>query len=93
MKKNIINLGVGIVAGLAAEKIVKSKTVKNLAVSAVATGLKAKDEIDKTVEKARETSSDILADAYEKKEADEAKKREEEQENDIEAVAEQASAK
>lgn len=94
MKKRLINLGIGLVAGLVAGKVLKTKTVRDMTVGAIAGGLKAKEEIDKKVEELREGTNDLIADAKVKKAKDEEKAKEEklkeEAAKNIEAIAEEA---
>lgn len=67
MKKKLINLAVGVALGLVGDKFLSSKSAKNLAVSAVAGGLKVKENLDKSLENIRENANDILAEAKVKK--------------------------
>ena len=67
MKKKLIYTGVGVLLGLVSDKLWKTKKVRSLAVSAVAGGLKAKESLDKTIEKVREETGDIIAEAKVKK--------------------------
>lgn len=67
MKKKLISLGAGVVLGVVGDKILKSNAVKNLAVSTVSGGLKVKEGIDKTIEKAKENAEDVVAEAKVKK--------------------------
>lgn len=97
MKKKLLYTGVGVVLGLVSEKLWKTKKVRSFAVSAVAGGLKAKESLDKTIEKVREETGDIVAEAKVKKAEDEAKAQaekeaaeEEEASKDILKIAETA---
>ena len=76
MKKKLISVGAGVVLGVIGDKILKSNAVKNLAVSTVSEGLKVKEGIDKTIEKAKENAEDVVAEAKVKKAEDEKAKRE-----------------
>lgn len=67
MKKKLIYTGVGVLLGLVSDKLWKTKKARALAVSAVAGGLKAKESLDKTIEKVREETGDIIAEAKVKK--------------------------
>ena len=73
MKKKLLYTGVGVLLGLVSDKLWKTKKARSLAVSAVAGGLKAKESLDKTIEKVREETGDIVAEAKVKKEEDAAK--------------------
>ena len=75
INKRLLNLGIGLAAGLIGGKILKSKTAKDLAVNTVAGGLKVKDSIDKTIEDIRENTNDIIAEAKVKKAEEEEKER------------------
>lgn len=92
MKKKLIYTGIGVVLGLVSDKLWKTKKARSLAVSAVAGGLKAKESIDKTIEKVREETGDIVAEAKVKKAEEEAKaqaeKEAEEANSDIVKIAE-----
>ena len=92
MKKKLLYTGVGVVLGLVSDKLWKTKKARSLAVSAVAGGLKAKESIDKTIEKVREETGDIVAEAKVKKAEEEAKaqaeKEAEEANSDIVKIAE-----
>ncbi|MDO5715480.1 MAG: DUF6110 family protein [Tissierellia bacterium] len=87
MKKRLLHFGLGLIGGAVGGKILSTDKAKELAVDAVAGGLKIKDSIDKTIEKARENTNDIVAEAKVKKEEDEKAARERQMEEDIEAVA------
>ena len=76
MKKKIISLGAGVLLGVVGEKVLKSNLVKNVAVTTVSEGLKVKEGIDKTIEKAKENAEDVVAEAKVKKAEDEKAKRE-----------------
>ena len=92
MKKKLINLAVGVALGLVGDKFLSSKSAKNLAVSAVAGGLKVKENLDKSLENIRENANDILAEAKVKKEealnienlANKAEEKKDEQKEDLE---------
>lgn len=73
MKKKLLYTGVGVLLGLVSDKLWKTKKARSLAVSAVAGGLKAKESLDKTIEKVREETGDIVAEAKVKKAEDAAK--------------------
>lgn len=92
MKKKLLYTGVGVVLGLVSDKLWKTKKARSLAVSAVAGGLKAKESLDKTIEKVREETGDIVAEAKVKKAEEEAKaqaeKEAEEANSDIVKIAE-----
>lgn len=79
MKKKLISVGAGVVLGVIGDKILKSNAVKNLVVSTVSEGLKVKEGIDKTIEKAKENAEDVVAEAKVKKAEDEKAKREAEE--------------
>ena len=91
INKRLLNLGIGLAAGLIGGKILKSKTAKDLAVNTVAGGLKVKDSIDKTIEDIRENTNDIIAEAKVKK-AEEEKARKEAEEKNLEDLAEEKEA-
>ncbi len=93
MKKKLINLAVGVALGLVGDKFLSSKSAKNLAVSAVAGGLKVKENLDKSLENIRENANDILAEAKVKKEEDDKKEREKEEALNIENLANMAEEK
>lgn len=92
MKKKLIYTGIGVVLGLVSDKLLKTKKARALAVNAVAGGLKAKESLDKTIEKVREETGDIVAEAKVKKAEEEAKaqaeKEAEEANSDIVKIAE-----
>ncbi|WP_075967942.1 DUF6110 family protein [Murdochiella massiliensis] len=92
MKKKLLYTGVGVVLGLVSDKLWKTKKARSFAVSAVAGGLKAKESLDKTIEKVREETGDIVAEAKVKKAEEEAKaqaeKEAEEANSDIVKIAE-----
>ncbi len=94
MDKKLLHVGLGLAVGLLTGKLLQTKKVREFAVGAVAGGLKAKESLDKTVEKLREGSEDILADAKVKKEVDQKKQEEKaakkEAEKDIQKVCEEA---
>lgn len=79
MNKKLLSIGAGVLLGVVGDKIVKSNAVKNLAVSTVSDGLKIKEGIDKTIEKVKEGTEDIVAEAKVKKAEDERAKREAEE--------------
>ena len=79
MKKKLISLGAGVLLGVVGEKVLKSNLVKNVAVTTVSEGLKVKEGIDKTIEKAKENAEDVVAEAKIKKAEDERAKREAEE--------------
>ncbi|MGF0096168.1 DUF6110 family protein [Peptoniphilus sp. SGI.035] len=87
MKKKLINLGLGFVAGAIGGKILSSKTAKRIAVTTVAEGLKIKEGIDKGVESVKVSTEDIVAEAKVKKAEDERKEAERKANLDIEKVA------
>lgn len=98
MKKTLVHMGIGLAVGLVSGKLFKTKTARDLAVGAVAGGLKAKESLDKTVEKLRENTNDLVADAKVKKADDEAKaqakkeaEKADEEMKDIQKVAEEAN--
>ena len=76
MKKKLISVGAGVLLGVLGEKVLKSNLVKNVAVTTVSEGLKVKEGIDKTIEKAKENAEDVVAEAKVKKAEDEKAKRE-----------------
>ncbi len=88
MNKKLINLGIGVLTGVLGGKILSSQTVKKIAVSTVAGGLKVKEEIDKTIENVKVSTEDIIAEAKVKKAEDEKKEAERKAQLDIEKVAE-----
>jgi len=90
MKKKLINLGLGFVAGAIGGKILSSQTVKRIAVNTVAEGLKIKEGIDKSVESVKVSTEDIVAEAKVKKAEDERKEAERKAELDIEKVVEKS---
>lgn len=90
MKKKLINLGLGFVAGAIGGKILSSQTVKRIAVNTVAEGLKIKEGIDKSVESVKVSTEDIVAEAKVKKAEDERKEAERKAELDIEKVIEKS---
>lgn len=67
MKKKLISLGAGVLLGVVGEKVLKSNLVKNVAVTTVSEGMKAKEGIDKTIEKVKENAEDVVAEAKIKK--------------------------
>ncbi len=79
MKKKLLSVGAGVLIGVVGDKIVKSNAVRNLAVNTVSEGMKVKESIDKTIEKAKENTEDIVAEAKIKKAEDERAKREAEE--------------
>lgn len=79
MKKKLLSVGAGVLIGVVGDKIVKSNAVRNLAVNTVSEGMKVKESIDKTIEKAKENTEDIVAEAKIKKAEDERVKREAEE--------------
>ncbi|ERT56553.1 vacuolar-type H+-ATPase subunit H [Peptoniphilus koenoeneniae] len=87
MKKKLLSMGAGILIGVLGDKILKSNAVKKVAVSTVAGGLKAKESLDKTIEKVKESTEDIVAEAKVKNESEE--KAREEKEETIEKLAEE----
>lgn len=89
MKKKLINLGLGFVAGAIGGKILSSQTVKRIAVNTVAEGLKIKEGIDKSVECVKVSTEDIVAEAKVKKAEDEKKEAERKAQLDIEKVVEE----
>lgn len=93
MKKKLINLAVGVALGVVGDKFLSSKSAKYLAVSAVAGGLKVKENLDKSLENIRENANDILAEAKVKKEEDDKKEREKEEALNIENLANMAEEK
>lgn len=91
MKKKLLSVGAGVLLGIVGDKVLKSNAVKNLAVNTVSEGLKVKETIDKTIEKAKENTEDIVAEAKVKKAEDErAKKEAEEAKETAEELAESA---
>ena len=88
MNKKLINLGIGVLTGVLGGKILSSQTVKKIAVSTVAGGLKVKEEIDKTIENVKVSTEDIIAEAKVKKAEDEKKEADRKAQLDIEKVAE-----
>lgn len=92
INRRLLNLGIGIAAGLIGSKILKSKTAKDLAVNTVAGGLKVKDSIDKTIEDIRENTNDIIAEAKVKKAEEEEKAKKEAEEKNLENLAEEKEA-
>lgn len=88
MNKKLINLGIGVLTGVLGGKILSSQTVKKIAVSTVAGGLKVKEEIDKTIENVKVSTEDIIAEAKVKKSEDEKKEADRKAQLDIEKVAE-----
>ena len=89
MNKKLINLGIGVLTGALGGKILSSQTVKKIAVSTVAGGLKVKEEIDKTIENVKVSTEDIIAEAKVKKAEDEKKEADRKAQLDIEKVAEE----
>lgn len=87
MNKKLFQIGLGVVGGIVGGKILSSQKAKDLAVSTVTEGLKLKESVDKTIEKVRENTNDIVAEAKVKKAEEERKQREEEARKDIEAIA------
>lgn len=91
MKKKLISLGAGVVLGIVGEKVLKSNLVKNVAVTTVSEGMKAKEGIDRTIEKVKENAEDVVAEAKIKKAEDErANKEAEETKETVEDLAEAA---
>lgn len=87
MNKKMLQIGLGVVGGLVGGKLLSSQKAKEFAVSTVASGLKWKESVDKTVEKVRENTNDIVAEAKVKKAEDEQLKREREMQKDLAAIA------
>ena len=87
MKKKLINLGLGFVAGALGGKILSSQAAKKLAVTTVAEGLKIKEGLDKGMENIKVSTEDIVAEAKVKKAEDERKEAERKAQVDIEKVA------
>lgn len=90
MKRRLIQMGIGAVAGVVAGKLLSSHTVKQACVNTVAEGLKIKESLDKTIENVRANTNDIVAEAKVKKAQDEANKKAYEEKMDIERVAQEA---
>ena len=90
MKKKLINLGLGFVAGALGGKILSSQAVKKLAVTTVAEGLKIKEGLDKGMENIKVSTEDIVAEAKVKKAEDERKEAERKAQLDLEKVAEES---
>lgn len=82
-------LFVGALGGIAVTKLVKTQKAKDLAVKTVASGIKAKENLDRTVEDLRNQAEDTLAEAQAYKEEQEKKKAEEEAGEDLEDLAEE----
>lgn len=89
MKKKLINLGLGFVAGALGGKILSSQAAKKLAVSTVTQGLKIKEGLDKGMENIKVSTEDIVAEAKVKKAEDEKKEAERKAQLDLEKVAEE----
>ncbi len=89
MKKKLINLGLGFVAGALGGKILSSQAAKKLAVTTVAEGLKIKEGLDKGMENIKVSTEDIVAEAKVKKAEDERKEAERKAQLDLEKVAEE----
>ena len=90
MKKKLINLGLGFVAGAFGGKILSSQAAKKLAVTTVAEGLKIKEGLDKGMENIKVSTEDIVAEAKVKKAEDERKEAERKAQLDLEKVAEES---
>ena len=90
MKKKLINLGLGFVAGALGGKILSSQAAKKLAVTTVAEGLKIKEGLDKGMENIKVSTEDIVAEAKVKKAEDERKEAERKAQLDLEKVAEES---
>ena len=90
MKKKLINLGIGFVAGALGGKILSSQAAKKLAVTTVAEGLKIKEGLDKGMENIKVSTEDIVAEAKVKKAEDERKEAERKAQLDLEKVAEES---
>lgn len=90
MKKKLINLGLGFVAGALGGKILSSQAAKKLAVSTVTQGLKIKESLDKGMENIKVSTEDIVAEAKVKKAEDERKEAERKAQLDLEKVAEES---
>lgn len=90
MKKKLINMGIGLVTGLVAGKVLESKCAKDFAVNATVGGIKIKEGIDKTLEDIRENAKDIYAEAKEKKVKSDLEKEKKACECNIENLAEDA---
>ena len=90
MNKQVIRIGLGVLAGAIGSKIIQSQKMKDLAVGAVAGGLKIKDDVDKAVEKVKENTDDIVAEAKVLKMEKDIEREEEKKEKDIEEVASEA---
>lgn len=88
MKKKLLSIGAGVLLGVVGDKILKSNAVKNLAVNTVSEGMKVKEGIDKTIEKAKENTEDIVAEAKIKKEEDERAKKEAKEAKEAKETAE-----
>ena len=90
MKKKLINLGLGFVAGALGGKILSSQAAKKLAVTTVAEGLKIKEGLDKGMDNLKVSTEDIVAEAKVKKAEDERKEAERKAQLDLEKVAEES---
>lgn len=90
MKKKLINLGLGFVAGALGGKILSSQAAKKLAVTTVAEGLKIKEGLDKGMENIKVSTEDIVAEAKVKKAENERKEAERKAQLDLEKVAEES---
>nr|WP_296154449.1 DUF6110 family protein [uncultured Peptoniphilus sp.] len=96
MKKKLLGVAGGMLLGVVGEKILKSDTTKKLVVDTVSGGLKIKDTVDKTIEKAKENAEDIVVEAKvknaeEQKAKEEAEAEAEAEVETIEVLAEEAT--
>lgn len=89
INKKVLSMGIGVVAGSLATKVLSSKFAKKAAVGVVRQGLKAKNSIDKTVENIKMSTDDIVAEAKVKNEIEERLENEKKADLDIEKVAKQ----
>ena len=96
MKKKLLGGAGGMLLGVVGEKILKSDTTKKLVVDTVSGGLKIKENVDRTIEKAKENAEDIVVEAKvknaeEQKAKEEAEAEAEAEVETIEVLAEEAT--
>ena len=92
MNKTLLGIAGGMLLGVIGEKVLKSETTKKAVVGTVSGGLKVKECVDKTIEKAKENAEDIVVEAKIKNAEEQKAKEEAEAEVEtVEDLAEEAS--
>ena len=87
LSKKVLRTGAGVVLGLVGGKLLTSNLAKKTAVGAVASGLRVKDSLDKTIEQARVSADDIVAEAKDKNTKEDLERAKKEAELDLENLA------